>query len=498
MKWFVVIASVAWGTGLALEFLDPQNLNAPFFLKAFGGVFMSAALLRASYLLVPRLQLARLLALYYFFQVAFMAIISVEAPGAGFDNGFFHLTIRDHIDRVLFAHIAVQAGALLAALLFRVSPILQQHTVGTSLFESIHAAPPKLAYYFASIAAIRLLSPLANAEAFGGLVDYFIRTLSSMFAFVPLFVPSLHPRHWVVRRMWYMSIALTVLMGVFTGGRFSTFLPLVLLAVGLVLAAPTKRRKRVLGLSLAVSVLPFLLFMNFLGAVRDAEGRVTVLEVDSRRVETYISEATADDPSTSSSGQQQTALLRLINWPNLFAVVLSPDLVPFRSAENLATEVNYLVNIGLLSGADRSSLNRNELGTYPAKRFGFTVNDRTSVEYGLLADGWARGGLGVLLPYAFFLTFFLLSIETLCGGRISRLLPAESIVVIIVLFEVTMFDSASKPFFSALRSVVLNVPFVLLFCLILSAIYMAGRLRIGGVRLTVRSNAVTNAQRGRP
>jgi hypothetical protein len=114
-----------------------------------------------------------------------------------------------------------------------------------------------------------------------------------------------------------------------------------------------------------------------------------------------------------------------------------------------------------------------ELGTLPARSYGFTVNEHTSVEFGVLADGWSRGGLlgAILLSLAFCLIVLLLELASLKMGSLSP--PSRMALTVVCMTAALQFNNI--PFIAAVRSLILGYGVWLVFCLLISPIIPASQ-----------------------
>jgi hypothetical protein len=93
---------------------------------------------------------------------------------------------------------------------------------------------------------------------------------------------------------------------------------------------------------------------------------------------------------------------RMIMWGDFVALNYSPDRVPHRGFGDFPDEVRFLNQSTLFRDANEyldESMNR-EFGLGSARLYGFSISVGGSVPFPVLADGWARAGLGGVALYA--------------------------------------------------------------------------------------------------
>jgi hypothetical protein len=208
---------------------------------------------------------------------------------------------------------------------------------------------------------------------------------------------------------------------------------------------------------------PFMVtLVGVMGVVRDRIGRGEDALRAEGRVELYLEafkEVVTGQSGISDERIDQLGKGRNINWPNLSAIALSPAVIPYVGFANISDEVSAIFTIeGLSGGTDlenitQARVNQIEkgLGSGMANRYGFMVNEGNSVEWGLLADAWSKGGLWMYLALFSLLFFTFLTIEKI----ISRRSLFERVVYTMVLVRVVWLVSNSQPVYHTIRVLLL-------------------------------------------
>ena len=93
-----------------------------------------------------------------------------------------------------------------------------------------------------------------------------------------------------------------------------------------------------------------------------------------------------------------------------------------------------------------------------ANRYGYRVNESTSVEWSLLADAWSKGGplLYFILFSVLFLIFLLYENQISTKDNFSRL------IYTLILVRIVTVVSGALPFYFTIRSILLDTIFAFL------------------------------------
>jgi hypothetical protein len=159
---------------------------------------------------------------------------------------------------------------------------------------------------------------------------------------------------------------------------------------------------------------------------------------------------------------------RMIAWPNYAPPALSPEVVPYRGFTTFPREIANATAIYALAPGAVAEYAQLRMGTYAANDYGFLVNELTSVEWGVLADGWSRAGWwsGILfIATAYWLVFGLerMAVTFLrfgpaaqmifTGFLMSRLLRINSIPLLEFLRTTVLYVLVLVPFLLLLQRI---------------------------------------------
>ena len=155
---------------------------------------------------------------------------------------------------------------------------------------------------------------------------------------------------------------------------------------------------------------------------------------------------------------------RNVNWVDIAVVTTSGKEVTFRNWQNLGTEFKNILKLALFSSGSTSDvieearINRysEELGSAPARRYGFTVNKKTSVEWDLLSDSYSRGGPLIFGCYLFVFLLVMNVIDVLI--KVKNRYPAEQKLLLCV-FLYVIIKANALPFYELIREIILNGAF---------------------------------------
>jgi hypothetical protein len=371
-------------------------------------------------------------------------------------NNVYTLHLYDYVSWVAMVGF-VPPLVVLASSLFLVKP---RPTVFQFL-QSVYTPTKPLLYFTLFISLIIIAHN--GFYLFGRIpaIVYVVAIIHAAFNLLTFWVG-----YWNKRLGWVFPVALFSILvdgvvSVLSGGRFVFFLHIVLYFLGYVASQPMQRRKWLV--AWAIVLAPFMLtLVGVMGVVRDRIGRGDEALRAEGRVELYLGafkEVVSGESGISDERIDQLAKGRNINWPNLSAIALTPAVIPYVGFANISNEVDAIFTIeGLSGGTDlenitQARVNQIEkgLGSGMANRYGFMVNEGNSVEWGLLADAWSKGGLWMYLALFSLLFFTFLTIEKI----ISRRSLFERVVYTMVLVRVVWLVSNSQPVYHTIRVLLL-------------------------------------------
>jgi hypothetical protein len=283
--------------------------------------------------------------------------------------------------------------------------------------------------------------------------------------------------------------ALTVncAVGALLGTRYPTVL-LGLYVVGRLVSPHERHRRRLIVASLA-ALAPLVLFFSIVEDVRIKRGHdsLDLLGVaqlsdfgDAIAVSRSDSQAKDRDPLVNT-------LRRLYAWPNAASTILTPDPVPYRGFAHWASDCLPYLQIGTWGSDARGRFFDAGFGTGHASDYGFLNVVGSTVEFGLLADGWSTAGpVGVFVFGAVVMLALCMSEHlVLCVLRLSY---TGKLVLVCILMK-GCIQCYVYPTQLVVRYIVLYTCFWTVVVVIMDALssYYQGALRHGSRYATARS-----------
>jgi hypothetical protein len=312
-------------------------------------------------------------------------------------------------------------------------------------------------YLFFAALLMLLYWPASLADS--GLLGYLIRVFAHTLVLMPLIAGNQAIRLPMVNRFWIVAMAINAFIGLMVGSRGVALMPPCLYAIGFILSLPAPRRGRI-AVTMALAAIPVFIISGVIGVVRDQIGRGGLEILSSDRISQVFYAVT--DSFTNPSGENATlnGLRRMVIWSNLVVPVMSPAMVDYRGFENLGNELALSAQIASVSGLSRDELYQAGLASAPANDYGFNVNSGNSVEFGILADGWSRGGPAMALLFAILVATILIGFESLLrnwGG-----IDAAVLVLFYAVLVKSGIDVCSLPLLSLLRALTLNIGLIMI------------------------------------
>jgi len=272
--------------------------------------------------------------------------------------------------------------------------------------------PASFEWVMIATALIEFSNWFAGEEAFSAsLVAYATRILAKTLTMTPFLAGYLALKFRRSALVWLATFALGLILSFFTGSRGTVFLPLIPFLIGFLIALPSWRRRLQIGFAL----LPVFVALYFLGALVGAQrgetGRHGVLELQNANLGDFVSMSSAflskeESKSSEESSMLNSGVTRFVAWPNLAIPVMTPDYVGYRGFGDLSDEFLSQFRLGRVEGV---GYNPNLI----ANNYGFLVNEETSVEFGIGADGASRAGMAGVLLYGMVAALALIALEAL-------------------------------------------------------------------------------------
>lgn len=427
-------------------------------LSSVGGLASAILIQRAIRVLAPTLLTPQLLALSSSLQVLWVFLLAVLGLPTVLYSSTFTPDLASNPLRAVLPLLLLPLGALLATGAAR---LLGVRARSLRVLFSAERAPVGMGLYLSFSALLLLLYwPAALAEA--GVVGYGIRVLYKATLLVPFLAGRYQGDLRGVRYLWYAALCLNAGVGMVVGSRFVAFLPVVLYFAGYLAGLPAARRRRAIRLSALVAI-PGLLLVGLLGIIRDEIGRGGVEVLSPERIVEVASQVgdKLEDMADLADKAAFVGIYRMLGASNVAVPVLSPDAVPYRGMDGLGEQIVSGMQISALTGQTKVQYLDAGLGSGPARAYGFTVDEHTSVEFGVLPDGWSRGGPWVALIYACVLATLLIAAECLVW-QVFRGNPAAVLLLLLVIGRAAFFDTAALPLVETIRSLLLSMAVVLL------------------------------------
>lgn len=270
--------------------------------------------------------------------------------------------------------------------------------------------------------------------------------------------------------LFYLTIGIMITIAVFevlAGSRYGPMMTLLLLFLGFFFGSKGKARIRMAWFGLAL--LPFtIVAAGYLEKVRMLIGRGGIEDVSAERIELIQKAITRLDRVEGVLGNKESAFVsgiaRNVNWVDMAVITTTNNKIPFRGGQNIKTELSNIFSLALFSaGTKRENIDEARLGKYdlglgtgPARKYGFVVDESTSVEWSLLADSFSRGGLWVYLVYLLIFFSVFAIIEMIIN--VSNQNRAEQKLLVCIFLDIIL-KSMSLPLYETFRAVMLNSVF---------------------------------------
>ena len=193
------------------------------------------------------------------------------------------------------------------------------------------------------------------------------------------------------------SAVLVALVGnCVVGGLRGTRYPILLLGLYLVgrFVSPRERhRRRVIFASLSAAV-PILFFFSIIGDVRVKRGQESLELIQPSRWSDFVEGVSTSHSNYLTKGTDPigNTLSRLYAWPNAASLILTPDPIPYRGFAQWASGCRSYMQIGTWSAEARQRFFSDGVGTNHASDYGFLNIPGSTVEFGVLSDGWSTAG----------------------------------------------------------------------------------------------------------
>ena len=316
----------------------------------------------------------------------------------------------------------------------------------------------------------------------GNPVFYLLRVIRSALSFAAFAAGFCAFRFKAARNAWFISLGLGLLASLLTGGRGAGFVPVGLFLLGTLFGAPTLRVRTKLIALIVPTAIALLTLAGYIHSLRDVTGRKTIQEVFEEGSILENSEDVAIEAEVQNRMSPLTrGLYRVTSWPPGVIPVMTPEVVPYRGFGDIQNEIREAFKLRIVEfaeaegrRADLTELYSGNMALYP---YGFAVSSTSSVEFGLLSDGFTRGGWGVAFLYGVIAAVILLWLESAFRKLLLPSRPAVFGIMLVVFagFAATRFQL--DPLISAARSIVLNTTLALAVFMTLDFVLNVSRSR---------------------
>jgi len=380
-------------------------------------------------------------------------------------NNVHLLHLYDYVGSIAISYFIPPLVVLIISFL-----ITRRQPTSFDFLKSVYQPDIKIVYF---ILIVSLVVILRNFFYLFGRIPVIVYVITIMHAAFSLY--TFWVGYWNRRLGWVfpfalLSISMDSIVSILEGGRYIFFLHATMYYLGFVLSKPVAGRKWLI--AWAIVLLPFLVtLIGVMGVVRDSLGRGEAVLQEEGRTQRYIEafrSVTSGESGLSNEQIDELAKGRNVNWPNLSSIALTPAVIPYIGFANISNEIDAIFKVeGLTGGTEFGDISNARLAqidkglaTGMANLYGYFVNEGNSVEWGLLADAWSKGG-----PWMYvFLFSVLFVIFLLIEKAISRTSYFQKIVYTLVLIRIVFMVSNSQPFYETIRMLILN--FILAFSIV--------------------------------
>jgi hypothetical protein len=265
---------------------------------------------------------------------------------------------------------------------------------------------------------------------------------------------------------WVVVLAANLSLGIVTGSRGPAFMPVILFALGLLCGATFRQR---LGFLAAMTVLAIPMFYVFgmIEVVRNDVGRLKVSELSSTTIKEVATglrgERQKEGDSYEELPSMARAVIRAVNWPNLVvAATAGRGSGRYSGFADLADQLRASLNIVAVTGK-MDDYYVAGLYNLRASEYGFHVEEGTSVEFGLLAESWDRGGPVAAFIYSLIAIVMLGALEEWVRSLLKQS-PALRAIMVSTLFTTAYWTLNCYNLPLSMRQLAVNLVFCVAVC----------------------------------
>ena len=337
-----------------------------------------------------------------------------------------------------------------------------------SLREMVRELPDHFELLLVVAAGLQFSIWITSDERFSDSgIAYMLRIMTRSLGIMPLLVGFCAGKFKKATVVWAFVLLVGVGLAFVTGSRGYAFSPMIPLLIGVFLGLDSWRKRLRVGLILLPLLGLVFLTAGLIGKLRVETGRLSVSEVMQGGVGRFV-ETSREIAKESSAGAAEdggiaaSAAARLVNWPNIVIPVMTPKNVPYRGFDDIGDEFRSFFELGLITGHTYWS-------NVFAIEYGFMVNESTSVEFGIAADGASRAGTAGAILYGFVAAVCLGLIEWV-SRSVFRQRPGVFVLCVFVLGGAASTEMVRTGLFASVRSAFVGVCVLAIFFGVLDAI----------------------------
>lgn len=301
-------------------------------------------------------------------------------------------------------------------------------------------------------------------------VSYIVAVFALTFSFCPIFVGFM----WRMlsktdKALWVIVLTVNMLFHALQGSRGTAFFPIIFAIVGYIISIKNNKyllRKRLISFVLIGAIsMPVL---SFISAFREINGRG--LDVSFDTFNQMVSFAQNSSKTIDDDDGINQSLGRMLIHANVSTPLLTPYPVPYRDFECFKDEIVSIFSLSGESGSKQNRFERGEMGygTGVATKYGYHVNEWTSVEWPIFADGFSRFGYIGLFIYSIIFAFFLSWLEKKSKNIWSSNALLSLIFHLFILYNGVL--SYMYSYYAFMKLLVFRLPLVIIIVWIFSLI----------------------------
>lgn len=425
-----------------------------FILFFFGLLFLK--IIKKLNVLIPNFYSPVLLFSYYVFEFCILIFLNIiDGQSNVLSNQVYEIKYNNLI--LPYACIILLIGCLFICHFFFLKYYCAiRHIKFISIIQRINdievsGNPNKILFFLALLFGMNIFS------AFN--LIYLIQALSLSFSFTPiifgLFFRLADRKN---KLLWFSVMILTFAFHIVQGSRGIAIIPFLLFFIGYLIQMNSFKSKVRLFLVLLFIGFPLLNIFGKISDYRIMFGRGVEISVDNFvNFADFLINGNAVEAIDAAAPE---GLVRLLNHPDMAVIYLTPQTIDYRQFNYIFDEIQNTISLNG-SSVRMDNYFSGHYGNSVAVKYGFSVNETTSVEFSLLADSYSRFGLlGIVIYYTIFTTL-LFSLERITASAIfgNKIIALVFLMFILINSIYTLY---AYNFWVFLKIIIFRGTFVLL------------------------------------